>query len=486
MGDKQGTTEQVWQGDHLGRQSDAILLDAYISGLRASGRLERQSFVLNLDAGWGRGKTFFLSRWSEQLRKDNFRVAYVDAWATDYADDPLLAVVSEIEKAIPAKGKGKTTAKAFAKTGAKAASLLGKTVTRGVVKFAVGDDGIDLLDQFGEGVQEEGLKGLMDAVDKLSDAAGARLVAAFEQGKRTSEKFKEQLQEAVRSGGYEKPLIVIIDELDRCRPTYAVAMLERIKHWFDVPNVVFVVATDTGQLRHAITAIYGAGFDGKGYLQRFFDRTYRFAEPDATSWIAHLFEVQGIDLKKLSSPFKDDHAAFVVAVARTFGLGLRDIERCFEMMRTATMLWKHPFKLQTLYLLPLIVAYVQGDDEWWSQLVSGGIDQSVWNRVVKGKHELEIKYFGNADHSQKTSKHAISGLLQEFLNRAKKPLPNISRRDDEGASEWIVETFREEFRLGHGNRHFTGREPMSAISEYPELVRSVARFERPQQVESVA
>ncbi|MCX0443707.1 KAP family NTPase [Aeromonas veronii] len=67
---------------------------------------------------------------------------------------------------------------------------------------------------------------------------------------------------------------MLIDELDRCRPSYAVEMLETIKHIFDIPKVVFVLATDTEQLQHAIKVIYGGGFDAQTYLGRFFKRRF--------------------------------------------------------------------------------------------------------------------------------------------------------------------------------------------------------------------
>lgn len=74
-------------------------------------------------------------------------------------------------------------------------------------------------------------------------------------------------------GEKNNKVFILIDELDRCRPTYAIEMLETIKHFFDIPNFVFVIATDTQQLSHSIKAVYGSGFDGSEYLSRFFNRT---------------------------------------------------------------------------------------------------------------------------------------------------------------------------------------------------------------------
>ena len=66
-------------------------------------------------------------------------------------------------------------------------------------------------------------------------------------------------------------LVIFIDELDRCRPSYALEMLERIKHYFDDDRIIFVVSVNKEQLTHTITTYYGEGFDSTGYLNKFFD-----------------------------------------------------------------------------------------------------------------------------------------------------------------------------------------------------------------------
>ena len=66
-------------------------------------------------------------------------------------------------------------------------------------------------------------------------------------------------------------LVIFIDVLDRCRPSYALEMLERIKHYFDDDRIIFVVSVNKEQLTHTITTYYGEGFDSTGYLNKFFD-----------------------------------------------------------------------------------------------------------------------------------------------------------------------------------------------------------------------
>ena len=73
---------------------------------------------------------------------------------------------------------------------------------------------------------------------------------------------------------------MIIDELDRCRPTYAIELLETAKHLFSVDNIVFVLGINIVEMSHSIRALYGSKFDAEGYLRRFIDFDYRL--PEAT------------------------------------------------------------------------------------------------------------------------------------------------------------------------------------------------------------
>ena len=86
----------------------------------------------------------------------------------------------------------------------------------------------------------------------------------------------------------KKPLIIIIDELDRCRPSYAVELLEVAKHIFAVDHIVFVLAVNRSQLSHSVKALYGNDFDAYGYLKRFFDVDFRLPDPSREKFIDKL------------------------------------------------------------------------------------------------------------------------------------------------------------------------------------------------------
>ena len=71
----------------------------------------------------------------------------------------------------------------------------------------------------------------------------------------------------VDEGEKVRPLVVVIDELDRCRPDYAISLLEIVKHFFSVPNIHFILGVNLDALCHSVKVRYGESFDGRGYLR---------------------------------------------------------------------------------------------------------------------------------------------------------------------------------------------------------------------------
>src|SRR5690606_8104541 len=141
------------------------------------------------------------------------------------------------------------------------------------------------------------------------------MVAKFSNNKKSIEAFRKNVASVVEKiGGDEKLLFVLVDELDRCRPPYAISLLERVKHLFELNGIVFLVATDTQQLQHSIKAVYGNDFSSERYLYRFFDRTYRFEEPSLTQFIDFQISRHAIGGEKISLPGAQDLSQFLAGV----------------------------------------------------------------------------------------------------------------------------------------------------------------------------
>lgn len=112
-------------------------------------------------------------------------------------------------------------------------------------------------------------------------------------------------------------LVIFIDELDRCKPTFAVKFLERIKHYFEHPDITFVFSVNMSELANTIQNYYGKDFDAGRYLNRFFDYTFHLTEISMDEY----YREQGIDDDRLY------YDKTIKAVIKTLHLELREVSR---------------------------------------------------------------------------------------------------------------------------------------------------------------
>ena len=125
------------------------------------------------------------------------------------------------------------------------------------------------------------------ARDTLTSLADEQ-VSRYGEAKQAIREFRQTLGDiavALSADRNGRPLVVVVDELDRCRPSYAIELLETAKHLFAVDRVVFVLAVNRAQLAESVRALYGSGFNSEGYLRRFFDLDFRLPEPNREAFI---------------------------------------------------------------------------------------------------------------------------------------------------------------------------------------------------------
>ncbi|AXV99225.1 hypothetical protein CJO80_27105 (plasmid) [Ralstonia solanacearum] len=245
---------EPFDGDWLGgRAALARRLTGYVDRLRCGA-------VLAIDAPWGEGKTWFARHWVAQLRKDGHRVGLIDAFQQDYVEDPFLLLAAEIRHLCKAN---QPMAKKMTERAVAVAKVVMPQVTKLAINAAVKLAGTsDAVEKFQEQIEAVGEKG--------ADAAQAWIKKRIEQydtERETVQAFRQELEAFAQADA--RPVIIVIDELDRCRPAFAVRLVERIKHFFDVPNLVFVLVMNRDQLEKAIKGVYGAETDAAAYLGKF-------------------------------------------------------------------------------------------------------------------------------------------------------------------------------------------------------------------------
>jgi len=233
-------------------------------------------FVLAINNEWGTGKTTFVKMWQQQLKNESFQTIYFNAWENDFDSNPLVALMSELQTLTNAKNK-----KAFKSIVEKGAVLV-KNIAPALAKSLIKKYVVD-IDEIA-----------IDAIENATKASTKILeeeIKEYTSKKKTIVEFREELGKFVKQAGNSKPLIFIIDELDRCRPNYSVEVLEQIKHFFSVSGIVFVLSIDKNHLASAVRGFYGSEhINTDEYLRRFIDLEYSIPKPSTNNFINYLFE----------------------------------------------------------------------------------------------------------------------------------------------------------------------------------------------------
>lgn len=334
--------EETLAGDRLDRARYAEFLTNYLA---AEGK--QRNYVLNLNAEWGAGKTWFIKRWYMEL-KQHYPTVYIDAWQQDFSDDPLLTVISSIiDQLKHIAGKENPIPEGMRQR------LLGlfKVGSKLALKAAIKKAGLEEDDFSLEG----------EDANQLVNALCSNQKERYESIQYLKQEIRQWVEGAVglSEGKLDYPAFILIDELDRCRPSYAVEMLETIKHIFDIPGVVFVLATDTEQLQHAIKVIYGEGFHASAYLRRFFKRQFSLKEISKSSFIESYMFFDDASCGHLFPRFKtvSELSLLLSVIADAFNLKLRDIEQYIDKVMAAISNVSDDFDLVVFSILLLSKEY---------------------------------------------------------------------------------------------------------------------------------
>ncbi|HHJ0099706.1 TPA: P-loop NTPase fold protein [Yersinia enterocolitica] len=329
---------------------------------------KNENYVLNLNAQWGAGKTWFLRRWAEEIEV-NHPVILIDAWKDDHSKDPLLTVISAIQSGL----QNKTDKNVFQSSFASKSWLLMKGVApelaKGLIKKITGVDSGELLSAIEK-----------DDVDSLASFGGEfvkNLVTINSQTSKAIDSFKTSISEWLdavinQNKQLEYPLFIFIDELDRCRPTYAIEMLETIKHLFDMKKVIFIIATDKEQLQHSIKAVYGTEFNSRKYLDRFFDRSITLSKGDNRDYIYNTIKSSAVISEFINNKHNDwfvvgndecvldKYIELFSIISMDFNMDLRTIKQWLERL-DATLSNSHELNIEVFYLAYLLAAYSCND-----------------------------------------------------------------------------------------------------------------------------
>lgn len=344
---------EMFRSDSIGRNEEIIrfinLLDAIDDGC-----------AIALNGKWGSGKTFFIkqiklimdysnphSDMEGETRNaletalstlaykcsESYATVYYDAWANDNAEDPILSLIYTAIKSNQANIKPENKKNLSEVVAAIADVVTGKNISTLLEKVK----GEDLF----ESIKREG-----DIQQLVKDFVQALIDERADQ------------------------LVIFIDELDRCKPEYAIQLLERIKHYFDDERIIFVFSVNLGQLQHTVKGYYGAGFDATRYLDKFFDLRVSLPEINYDTYLGSRFNFIMTDWI---------YDATCIEVIKYFRFSLRETERFIRLARIACQRYRYPgdlfderaFLFALMYFVPIIIGLSMENIDAYNRFVAG-------------------------------------------------------------------------------------------------------------------
>ena len=383
--------------------------------------LQQDSLSIAINGSWGTGKTFFIKQcqlmldnaFSDEdneirqareelcpgkeglanIRKTHFRTAYYDAWEHDSEEDPIASLI----RCLATTGWSTKIKGNIGKAAEIGASILKATTNIDLTALAetLKDNSSDLLKP--------------DNIELLKKQFNATLAKlAPKQGK----------------------LIIFVDELDRCKPTYAVRLLERIKHYFNNPNVTFIFAVDLGQLQYTINQYYGSQFNGYQYLDRFFDLVISLPEPDIDKYFDNTKSIlEAAQHFDESGPKYSYYYLFCKELINHFSFSIRQINHFYLKTNSASYnLLGHILNHQGIispaeehgsfiiyeFFLPLMTALNQANIDQYNNFINGNASEDTLNILANSQYFTKYYKEVSADETNINVGQIARNNLNEF------------------------------------------------------------------------
>lgn len=365
----------AFDNDRLERRQLAEKLTGYLERLN-------DGAVLAIDASWGEGKTWFARNWEANLKKNEYKTIYIDSFEQDYVDEPFILLASELMEIFKENGtaydnkKFKKTATQIAKSTLSIGAKVGINLATRVI---LGN--VDLSEEIEKSI-EEGGNSTADNVSKFIEDKFDN----YKLEKETNVEFKKVLSDY--SSKQEKPIVIFIDELDRCKPIFAVSLIERIKHYFDVPNVVFILLLNKEQLENAIKGVYGINTDASKYLDKFINFYFNLPKNNTSEYNEEIKMTNFIKLTMSKYKFESnkDSESFILWLNKWipyFKLSLRDIEKCIALYAFA-----FPLTIESSHLVYFIVLKVK-NPKLFNALINNDLNAHKEAKEIVDRFKIE-------------------------------------------------------------------------------------------------
>ncbi len=305
---------KAFEPDYLNRKALAVEWTEALLSTKLG-----QHLAISVSGDWGTGKTYIAKNWHKYLEENGYFTCYIDAHKKDYAKDPLLVFVEELNTNI--NQYYKTNMSWWWKIRSKIPILKNK-----VPKFLINSNvligGVELS------VVVSAFRSLTMLLQKLLSSKlkdNIKYIALYE-------KYINDFKEALTKFTYlfDKPVVIFIDELDRSNPKFVIKLIEQLKHIFEIPNLAFILTVNKKELSNTIKGIYGSEMDGYAYYKKFTTHDYTLYPIEQIDEILIKVFIENTINKYNAYNLSSDPIGIASVISQRLNLSLRDIEQVLD------------------------------------------------------------------------------------------------------------------------------------------------------------
>lgn len=214
---------------------------------------EKNISPVMINGDWGTGKTVLANRIRNRIieHHNDTTCVYFNAFQEDHSENALISLVAAVASVLPKERNNK-----LINAAKPALRFVLKTGTKALVSHITRQD----IDKLGEDASK--------AFSEITNSAIDNTIDSLIKDHIESEKNISVLKEMLSEQSEDKKIVIIIDELDRCNPYFAIDIIEKIKYIFDMDNIKFILIANRKQLESSINNKYG-GVNSQSYIEKF-------------------------------------------------------------------------------------------------------------------------------------------------------------------------------------------------------------------------
>ena len=381
---------------------------------------EKKGWTISLNAPFGNGKTTFLKMFEHYIKtkkeeaeentdqQKGYEVLFINAWESDFFKEPVIAILAEFVKHLKQEDQ--------------------KSIIKKIDLTKIQEIAGNLANQF---IQSKIGLNLKEAMS--NQELGKNLLDNFNQRKIAIKEVRDILSKYHKETG--KKLLIIVDELDRTRPDYAVHFLEDMKHFFDIENVAFLVAVNQTQMKATVKCLFGLDEGFEGYYRKFFKQEMDLPDPyiKAQNFIDNL-----IRKTKLEHNINQKDRSYILEstylFCKNFELTLREIENLIRIFEMILRNKNQGIKFEYIYAYSFFICLCLKRKKVFKSISKGDFNVDKFISFIREDSSLKIFIENPKDKKFDNENFLLFIIAQSFLKRK----PDLDFRKDK---KTIEETF---------------------------------------------